>query len=166
VFGIVRQSGGVIQLSSELGKGTTFDIYLPRSEEAPASDPAPPKMSDLHGDETVLLVEDEPTVRRAIATVLRKYGYKVLESGNPAKALEICATSEHVDLLVTDMMMPGMSGRELAGQVAQLRPSLPVLYTSGHTEPRSPSGKKTRHFLPKPFTTEALARKVREALKR
>jgi CheY-like chemotaxis protein len=168
VFGIVRQSGGIIHLTSEVGRGTTFDVYLPRSEEAPVSIVAPAQTSELHGTETVLLVEDEPTVRRAIATVLRKYGYKVLESANPINALELCETDQHVDLLVTDVMMPGMSGRDLAGQVGRLRPSLPVLYTSGHTEVRAASGatKRGTLFLQKPFTTDALARKVREALKR
>lgn len=169
VFGIVRQSGGTIWLYSEAGKGTTFKIYLPRTDETVSGPSSIPKSNDLRGNERVLLVEDEATVRRAVAAVLRRYGYEVVEADGPQRALEICQDDTRFDLLITDVVMPGMSGRDLAERISTLKPDLRILYTSGYTDNTVfrqggiPTGV---HFLQKPFMPEALARKIREALKR
>jgi PAS domain S-box-containing protein len=168
VYGVVKQSGGYIWLYSEPGQGTTFKIYLPRVEEAveetrPARVPEPPL-----GSETILLVEDERDVREVAREFLSLSGYTVLEARGGAEAIEIAARhSQPIHLLVTDMVMPGMGGRELAARLAPLRPEMKVVYMSGYTEYAH-----TRHgelgpntaLLTKPFTRGTLARTVREML--
>lgn len=169
VYGIVRQSGGHIWLYSEPGLGTTFRIYLPHTNESPealtALQPTPARLS---GSETVLLVEDEPAVRSLAAQTLRGYGYQVLEAMHGEEALRVVQGQEHqVDLLITDVIMPQMNGKELADRLQARRPALKILYASGYTE-----NTIVHHgvlepgiaFLPKPFTPTALARKVREVL--
>ena len=171
VYGIVKQSGGDISVSSEPGKGTTFKIYLPRvmetkPQKAPASELSPAE----RGEETVLLAEDEPGVRALARDVLRQHGYEVLEAVDVNDALRICR--EHpgcIDLLLTDVVMPVMSGRELAERVSEIRSEIKVLYMSGYTDNIVVSHGVTsigRQFLQKPFTPRSLARKVRETLDR
>jgi two-component system cell cycle sensor histidine kinase/response regulator CckA len=167
VYGIVKQSGGNIWVYSEVGKGTTFKIYLPRI-------PAPPKPLETasgktgiqKGSETILLVEDEETVRRLSREVLELCGYKVIEAENGVAALAICEKyNEKIDLLMTDVVMPQMGGRELAETLTQIYPQMRVLFTSGYTDDaifRHGIIDSGKNFIQKPFTFEALARKVRE----
>ena len=169
VYGIVRQSGGSIIVESEFGKGTTFTIYLPCVDEeanTPAGekpDAKPPK-----GSETVLLVEDEMSVRRLTHQFLEGNGYHVLEAMEGREAMRV---SEHYDgpihLLLTDVVMPGMSGCELVKTLAPLRPEMRVLYMSGYTDDAITGHgnlERASTFLQKPFTLDGLARKVRGAL--
>jgi PAS domain S-box-containing protein len=171
VYGIVKQSGGEIRVYSELDKGTTFKIYLPRvtdadSQPAQAAEPSPVE----RGEETLLLAEDEPGVRALARDVLRQHGYQVLEALDVPDALRICREHpERIHLLLTDVVMPVMSGRELAERVAQIRPEIKVLYMSGYTDNIVVSHGVTsidKEFLQKPFTPRSLARKVRETLDR
>jgi two-component system, cell cycle sensor histidine kinase and response regulator CckA len=168
VYGIVRQSGGHIQVRSRPGEGSTFTVYLPRAESprrapvamAPAG-PAP------DGSETVLVAEDEAAVRHLVCRVLRGRGYRVLEAGHAEAALELAAASEPIDLLVSDLVMPGLGGQALAERLAAARPGLRVLFITGYAveaverQGRIPAG---HGLLEKPFTADQLARKVREAL--
>src|SRR6266571_4252005 len=169
VYGIVKQSGGFIWVYSEPGEGTTLKIYLPRAgdDQRPAAVPA--AQQDVHGgDEVILLVEDEAPVRRVALHSLQRYGYTVLEAALPSEALTICRDHPgRIDLVVTDVVMPGMSGPDLAQQLLVMRPGLKVLLSSGYP------GEAIAHrgellagvaFLPKPFTPVGLARKVREVL--
>jgi len=169
VFGIVEQSGGAVWVYSELHKGTTFKLYFPRSDQQ--ADPLPvhpPQLTDLRGNETVLLVEDDAGVRKIVRAILQRHGHTVIETSNGADAL--AAAREHpgvIDLLLTDVIMPGMSGRSLALELQTLRPALRVLYMSGYTD-----HSVVHHgvlepgiaFLQKPITSDALMRKVRDAL--
>ena len=170
VYGIVKQSGGFIWVYSELGRGTTFKIYLPRVDAA-AEGVAATTRSDLpRGTETVLLVEDAAAVRAVTRHVLERQGYAVLEASHGAAALELAANhAGPIHLLLTDVIMPGLSGRQVADRLTALRPDTQVLYASGYTDDAV-----VRHgvlesgiaYLQKPFTTESLARKVREVLDR
>ncbi|HET8579659.1 MAG TPA: response regulator [Nitrospiraceae bacterium] len=169
VYGIVKQSGGGIHVQSAPGQGTAFTIYLPRIDEVTTSGEArripdrPP-----HGTETVLLVEDEQGVRTLVRDGLRRYGYTVLEARTGVEAFLI--SNQHpgsIHLLVTDVVMPGMSGREVAHQLMALFPNMKVLYISGYLDDaglRSDADRARTSFLQKPFTPEALARKVRDML--
>src|SRR3989449_11209044 len=169
VYGIVKQSGGNIWLYSEPGRGTTFKISLPRVDqplELPA--PTPASRETPRGTETVLLVEDDEAVRTLARKMLASHGYTVLAAPSGADALELAAShAGPIHLLVTDVVLPGMSGRELAARFQSVRPGLKVLYTSGYTDEAI-----VHHgvldpgiaFLQKPFTSGALARKVRETL--
>jgi two-component system, cell cycle sensor histidine kinase and response regulator CckA len=138
-YGIVKQSGGYIELPSELGRGTTFRIYLPQTEEEMAADTGPGEAREnrlLEGKETVLLAEDEPLVRTMIASMLQDQGYAVLQATNGAEGLQLA--QEHagtgIHLLLTDVVMPHMGGVELANQFSAIRPETRVLFTSGHPE--------------------------------
>jgi len=169
VYGIVKQSGGYIWVYSEAGKGTTFKIYLPRSEdEVDESIPGRSGAEAQQGTETVLLVEDEEAVRTLVRNVLRKKGYRVLEASQGEEALEFSELYRgRIDLLVTDVVMPQMNGRELARRLVNSRPETKVLYISGYADNavRSEGGlDSSGAFLQKPFSPEALARKVRELL--
>ena len=169
VYGIIKQSGGYILVQSELGQGTTFRIYLPRVEEA--AEPLhhePAKAVQNRGSETILLVEDEESVRELVRETLESKGYHVLEAENGESALRLTETlTEPVDALITDVVMPGMSGRELAARLCASCPKTKVLYLSGYTEDAivhegvlDPG----TAFLQKPFTLQALTRKLREVL--
>lgn len=169
VYGIVMQSGGRIAVDSELGRGTTVTIDLSRVEEALAAGPHGSISTEPSGGgETVLVVEDEAEVRAIARMVLERYGYRVLEAGSGAEALRVCEGQEGpVQLLVADVVMPGMSGPEVARRLTRTYPELKVLYMSGYTDDaivRYGVSERGTAFLQKPFTSEALARKVREVL--
>lgn len=170
VFGIVEQNGGHVAVASEPGRGTVVDIYLPRAEGAPESIPpsAPVASASLGGSETILLVEDDDQVRAVVRGMLRRAGYHVLEAPNGGEALLICEKHHGaIDLLLSDMVLPHMSGRELAERVAPLRPDMKLLFMSGYTDDpvvRDGVLNASVAFLQKPFTPDALARKIREVL--
>ncbi len=135
VFGIVKQSGGSVWVYSELGRGTTFKIYLPESKVTLQSAEPPMSVRPKRGSETVLLTEDDEQVRNLASTILRKHGYKVLEAATGGDALAICEQYQgSIDVLLTDVVMPRMSGRQLWEQVAPVRPSMKVLFMSGYTD--------------------------------
>jgi PAS domain S-box-containing protein len=170
VHGIVSQSGGHVRVTSELERGTNFEVYLPRID-APASRPPPPPESSASprgGTETILVAEDEDQVRHLITTVLRRHGYEVIEAKNGGEALLACERHpSRIDLLVTDVIMPRMSGRELAERLAPLRPEMRVLYVSGYCESAIAQHGVVdagRSVLLKPLTPDALLRKVRTVL--
>jgi signal transduction histidine kinase/DNA-binding LacI/PurR family transcriptional regulator len=169
VFGIVQQTGGHIAVYSAPARGATFEIYLPQSAqrtgETTETALAP---SSLRGSETILLVEDEPAVRRASRRFLEEHGYNVLEAVDGGDALRLCERHEGpLHLVITDVVMPGMSGRELGERVARIRPETPVLYVSGYVDTalvRAGLPETAVPLLQKPFSAESLARKVRELL--
>jgi CheY-like chemotaxis protein len=169
VYGIVAQSGGHIDVESEPDKGSMFRIYLPRCRERPTTGKSHPGVAtERHGSETLLLVEDEDGVRQLACLVLRQSGYRVLEARSGGDALLTCERHpEPIQLLVTDVVMPQMSGRQLAERLAVMRPQMRVLYLSGYTdEALAQHGvlDPETAFLAKPFHPAALARKVREVL--
>jgi PAS domain S-box-containing protein len=167
VYGIVKQSEGFIWLYSEPRHGTTFKVYLPRVRESPGGVDRPPSEPErLGGSETVLVVEDNPAVRLLATRALRRHGYGVLEASG-ADALDTARREDlRIDLLLTDVVMSGISGPDLATLVRAIRPGLPVLYMSGYADAlrRTQVAQAGRAFLPKPFTITDLARKVREVL--
>ncbi len=169
VHGIVNQSGGHIWVYSVLQQGTTFKIYLPRLAEAEASPEESPKSAPLpRGSETILLVEDELPVRELAVQILQQQGYKVLDYASPEDAARVIERQEvRVDLLLTDVVMPRMSGRTLAEKACALQPDLRVLFMSGYTDETIVSHgvlEAKTAFLQKPFTSGMLARRVREVL--
>jgi two-component system cell cycle sensor histidine kinase/response regulator CckA len=169
VYGIVKQSNGYIHVDSAPGRGTAVTVYLPedtteeREAEIEASGVADLKLS---GTETVLLVEDEPMVRELAVEILQGCGFHVLEAENGDTALAICGRYDRgIDLLVTDLVMPGMNGIELARRLGDARPGTPVLFMSGYAEDaleQLGDMGKGWHFLQKPITPTILSRKVRE----
>ena len=169
VYGIVKQSEGYVWAYSELGQGTTFKVYLPLETEPTSRTLAPPLPVRASG-EVVLVVEDEPTVRDMTSRALEEYGYRVVSAGGAQEALALIRQrGEKVKLLITDVVMPGMDGPELARQMLALRPGLPVLFMSGYTDDeivRRGLLQVGQPFLQKPFTPEALSREVAALLKR
>jgi len=169
VYGIIQQSGGHIWVYSEPGHGTVFKIYLPRLDAATvAGELRPAQGGALGGEETVLLVEDEVSVRELLRDTLERHGYRVLAAGSGEQAMER-ATSYHgpIHLLVSDVVMPGIGGPELASRLEPLHPELRVLHISGYADDailRHGVSEGTTAFLQKPFTPEALVRKMREVL--
>jgi CheY-like chemotaxis protein len=170
VYGIVKQSNGYIDVSSDLGIGTTFDIYLPKVDQAVDSSTTGLANATLQGNETILVVEDDSSLRALAVHMLDSCGYTVLEASSGAEALKVSLQKEvHIDLLLTDVVMPGMSGRVLAEQILAQSPHIVVLYVSGYTgQTVGAHGvlAEGSYFLPKPFTREALVRKIREVLDR
>jgi CheY-like chemotaxis protein len=169
VYGIVKQSGGYILIDSAPGEGSTFKMYFPRVEEAPQ----PPARAyafagSLRGSETLLLAEDDERVRNLIKRILDRQGYTVLLATSCEEAVRLSrAHAGAIDLLVTDVVMPRMSGRDLAQEMFKSRPGLKVLYLSGYTDnviARRGILEPGVRFLQKPFTPEVLARKVRDIL--
>jgi CheY-like chemotaxis protein len=169
-YGIVQQHAGLITCASEIGKGTTFDVFLPRVDEVP--DDLHPRL-DTHnlprGNERVLLVEDEAAVRALIARVLGELGYRVVEMSNGEEALQYTQSphSERFDLLLTDVIMPRLGGQKLAEQLQQIDPALRVLFISGYANGhKSVQGPYQRELpiLTMPFEQLTLARRVREVL--
>ena len=170
VYGIVKQSGGYVFANSDVGGGTTFFIYLPRVEDSPETTvPVKSQDNENRGSETVLLVEDEDSVRELVRETLALRGYRVLEAENGEAGLR--AAEKHgdgIDILITDVVMPGMGGRELAKRLMAMRPKIGVLYLSGYTEDAIVNHGALdpgTAFLQKPFTLQKLAQKVREVLR-
>ncbi len=171
VYGIIRQSGGTIWAYSEPGRGTTFKIYMPRVDETIAVEDDTRKLSEtLTGAETILIVEDEAAVREAARQILELQGYAALAAADADEAVQICETyAAEIHLVISDVVMPNLSGRQLVERLSHLRPSMKVLYISGYTDDAM-----MHHgivdggmpFLQKPFTQQALARKVRDVLDR
>ena len=169
VYGIVKQSGGYIWAYSEPGKGSTFKVYFPRTEDRAEDQPkATPPVEDLRGGNTVLVVEDEESIRKFACAVLGGYGYRVLEARDGEDALRVAGEHEvEIGLLLTDVIMPGMGGRELYDRISEQRPAIKVLFMSGYTDDAI-----VHHgvldagtsFLQKPFSAISLARKVKEVL--
>ena len=170
IYGIVKQSGGYVWVYSELNKGTSFKIYFPRVDEVEKEgDKIPEDKKSLKGSETILIVEDEEVVRDLIFESLKKFGYNVIEAENGKKALQVCKKNndKSIHILITDVIMPGMGGRELAKKLEKLKPKMKVIYISGYTV-----NAIVHHmvldegvaFLQKPFSPQALAQKVREVL--
>ncbi|MFO8058613.1 MAG: PAS domain S-box protein, partial [bacterium] len=172
VYGIVKQMGGNVWCYSEPGKGTTFKIYLPRVEEELERKTSRETVvpASWRGTETILVVEDDENVRKVAARALESQGYKVLEARSGEEALGVCEKLDRAfHLMVTDVVMPGMSGKELAERLAPLYPQMKVLYISGYTDNAIVHHgvlDEGTDFLQKPFTTESLAMKVREVLDR
>ena len=167
VYGIVKQSGGHIEVETEPGVGTTFRLYFPQvAGEAEAFSPKPPDEISLMGSETILLVEDEEAVRRLETDILELYGYTVLVAGDGAAGLELAQSHpDSIQLLMTDILMPKMGGVELAERLSILRPGLRVLYTSGYNDSGgSVKGIVGSRYLQKPYAMEELARTLRELL--
>jgi len=169
-FGIVKQSGGHIAVESEWGKGTTMRIYLPRVEQTAEYHQATVKRADMpKGTESILLVEDEPGVRKIASTVLRELGYEVIEATVGEEALRIIRerNGKSIDLLVSDVIMPEMNGKELADQVLFSHPETKVLFISGYAADAIDQhgvSDESLNLLQKPFTASVLAAKVREVL--
>jgi CheY-like chemotaxis protein len=167
VYGIVKQSGGYVMVQSEINRGTTFQIYLPRVEGVAEKHPVPVAPTALGGSETVLLVEDEESVRQLVRETLAARGYRVMEASNGEGGISAAAQyNGKIDLVITDVVMPGMGGRELVRHLAQTCPETKVLYLSGYTEDAiiGEGMESGAAFLQKPFTLQSLARKVREVL--
>jgi two-component system, cell cycle sensor histidine kinase and response regulator CckA len=170
VYGIVKQSGGYVWIESELGQGACFTICLPRATGVIASDTLAKAEAQPRGTETLLVAEDEEALREAICDFLRSLGYTVLAAGSGYQALSLASEHPgHIDLLITDVVMPKMSGRELSNTLGSQRPDLKTIYMSGYTD-----DSVLRHgihamgttFLQKPFSLSALACKVRDTLRR
>jgi two-component system, cell cycle sensor histidine kinase and response regulator CckA len=169
VYGIVKQSGGNIWVYSEVGRGTTFKVYLPRVDESAKEYNAVAKVEESsRGTETILLVEDEELVRNLAREVLESYNYQVLEAAKGGTALLLCEHHEEpISLLLTDIVLPEMSGHLLAERLSQLRPEMKVLYMSGYTDNAIVHHgvlDEGTNFIQKPFTPTALVKKVREVL--
>ncbi len=168
VYGIVKQNDGFINVYSELGQGTTFKIYLPRTRIQVATESEEVRQNPARGAETVLLVEDEPPILKIGKAILERYGYTVLDAGTPAEAQ--AQAQQHqgpIHLLITDVVMPQMNGRDLLERIAASRPGIKTLYMSGYTSDviahHGVLGEGI-HFLQKPFSVKTLAAKVREVL--
>jgi CheY-like chemotaxis protein len=168
VFGIVQQSGGHVGVYSEPGVGSTFKVYLPRTDRAVDTSRHSGLPAVLRGTETILLVEDEAQVRTVATVILRRHGYHVLDTSNGGEAFLVSKEfASRIHLLITDVVMPRMNGRKLAEELALARPEMRVLFASGYTDDAI-----VHHgvleaevaFLQKPFTPDALLRKVREVL--
>jgi two-component system, cell cycle sensor histidine kinase and response regulator CckA len=167
----VKQAGGNISVWSEPGKGSAFSVYLPalaRNSAREEAAPAPLRSIPSRAQETILLAEDEEVVRKLVQQLLSAQGYQVLPAGSGREALELSRRHAGlIDLLLTDVVMVGMSGRELAEELLTLRPNTKVLYMSGYTDDailRHGVYQHSAAFLSKPFSTSALIRKIREVL--
>jgi two-component system, cell cycle sensor histidine kinase and response regulator CckA len=169
VYGIVKQSGGHIWIYSEIGHGTTFKVYLPRTEETaePAST-RQPAASSIRGTETILLVEDDQALRELVQSILDGCGYSIVAPKDSQEAKNICEQrGPSIDLLLTDVVMPGISGRALAQTILSRNPAAKILFMSGYTENAIVHHgvlDTGTYFLQKPFTPSTLAGKVREVL--
>jgi CheY-like chemotaxis protein len=167
VYGIVAQSGGHVAVESAMGEGTTFRIHLPRADRPAVGVVAKPVPRARGGDEWILLVEDEEAVRALASTILRRGGYHVIEATKPVDAEQIFSGLDRgIDLLVTDMSMPGGTGAGLHATLLAKQPGLRVVFMSGYPGGMSIDGNPTAGFLEKPFPADRLMRAVRQALDR
>jgi len=168
VYGIVKQSGGSIFVYSETGRGTSFKIFLPRAESTDDAIAAEPIRPELRGTESILLVEDQAEVRSVVEQMLTRHGYRVAAAGNGADALDIARTYPgRIDLIITDVVMPGMSGREVATRFLRERPAARELYMSGYTDDSVVQQgviEQSVAFIQKPFRPSTLLQKIREVL--
>jgi DNA-binding NtrC family response regulator len=168
VYGIVKQSGGHIAVYSEVGVGSSFKVYLPRVDQpVEAAVPDPAAVQDDRGSETILLVEDQAALRELFEIVLTRKGYRVLPAETPSRALELANSHTGVDVLMTDVILPGMNGPRLAEAVSRIHPQAHVLFVSAFTDaviPQDGSFTSKANFLQKPFTHKDLTRKIREIL--
>jgi len=168
VYGIVKQSRGFIELTSELGVGTTFHIYFPAATAGLQADVEPAGDTLPRGTETILLVEDEDTVRRLVSRTFKELGYEVLEARDGKRALDICATYEQpIHLVLTDVVMPAMSGPEMVGRMKRIRTDFKVLYMTGFTDDRILHHGVANHgvqVIQKPYTRQTLSQRVRSVL--
>ena len=167
VYGIVKQSGGFIKVHSEQGRGTEFTIYLPRVLETPEPVVATKVAPVQRGAERILVVEDEPALREPVCRLLEGAGYQVLGSKDVDEAIQIATQHNgRVDLLLTDVVMPNMSGPQLAEHLLPFYPQMKVLYMSGYPEPRQPDSPLASEvdFIQKPFTKQQLLGRLREVL--
>jgi CheY-like chemotaxis protein len=170
VYGIVKQSRGHIAVYSEVGHGTTFKVYLPRVKSESTSGTSGPTIQKRGkgGAETIMLVEDEKVVQELAVTLLEEYGYTVLAASDGEEALTIIESrSQRPDLLITDVVMPGMGGKELAERVQSRWPEMRIIFISGYADEaiiRQGVLETDAQFLQKPFAPEALAKKVRNIL--
>jgi two-component system cell cycle sensor histidine kinase/response regulator CckA len=167
VYGIVTQSGGHVVVDSAVGRGSTFSVYLPRVDDPAELVVTPPAPASTRGTETILVVEDEDAVRELVQKALRRYGYQVLAAATPRDALDIASRAGRIHLLISDMVLPEMSGREMARRMLEIQQGMHVLYMSGYTDHAILDGgvlEPGMSFLQKPFTPPALAHKVREVL--
>jgi PAS domain S-box-containing protein len=168
IYGLVKQSGGHIWLYSELGYGTTFKLYLPVSGSAPVPPPAPESAGTLEGTESILLVEDTELVRDLVTATLRSYGYEIIAVNGAEEALAVAKDPElRIDLVLTDVVMPGMNGRELAEELVAARPGVKVLFTSGYpadTVLRLGIADASAAFIEKPYLPDELARAIRTVI--
>jgi CheY-like chemotaxis protein len=169
VHGIVSRSGGSVNVYSELGRGTSFKVYMPRADGSAAIPEAPTVDRPGGARETVLIVEDEDAIRELATRFLERQGYSVLVAANAEEAFRLVTSDATIDVLLTDVVMPGASGPELTNRLVALHPALKVIYMSGYTEAAI-----VQHgilnpgvaFLNKPFTSETLGRKIRQVLDR
>jgi PAS domain S-box-containing protein len=170
VIGIVQQSGGSVDIDSEPGRGTVFRIYLPRVDTPFEADATRSRVhASTRGNETILVAEDEQAVRLFVDRVLTGAGYRVLAAANGPEALEVATTLEHIDLLLSDMVMPGMGGPELAELLTAMYPDVRVLFASGYTDDailRGDGAGATVPYVAKPFTADGLLSRVRDVLDR
>jgi CheY-like chemotaxis protein len=168
VYGIVKQSGGGIQVESEAGRGTEFQVYLPAAEGSVPKLAQQAARKVVGGTETILVAEDEPDLRELARIFLEDYGYKVLEAGSADQAIQVAATfAEPIHLLLTDVIMPGMSGRQLAERILSQRPQTRIMYMTGYTDDMVVQHKVLEpgvQLLQKPFTKVDLGLKVRSTL--
>jgi PAS domain S-box-containing protein len=170
VYGIVKQMGGAVRVTSEPGQGTTFRLFFPVTRERPAEPAAPAPAVTPRGHETLLLVEDEDAVRHFLTRALERAGYHVLGAGDPATAIVLAsAADEEIDLIITDVVLPGGTGPELVKTLTAARPGLPALYISGYADAvlaRQQVTPKASHFLQKPFSAAELLARIRHILPR
>jgi DNA-binding NtrC family response regulator len=170
LYGAIKQNNGFVNVYSELGKGTTFKIYLPRDTAKKQAETKEPQPRIERGSETILLVEDEPAILRMTGIILEKLGYNVLVASSPSEALRLAR--EHngrIHLLLTDVIMPDMQGYELAKNLQSLYPKMKCLFMSGYTAhsiARADLLTKDMHFIQKPFSKTDLGAKLREVLKK
>ncbi|HLZ82627.1 MAG TPA: response regulator, partial [Caulobacteraceae bacterium] len=167
-YGLVKQSGGHVKIYSEIGHGATVKLYFPRVAQREEEPPDTPTGAVAGGTETILVVEDDPEVRETAVSLLTDLGYRVLKAHDAAAGLAVIESGAAIDLLFTDVVMPGeLRSADLARKAQELVPGLPVLFTSGYTENAIVHGGRLDpgvELLPKPYTREALARKIRQLL--